>query len=145
MSNFVSPIISGEIRPPASSVDINMGSIKLPPLNVGSLNVNDVLTLEFIESIAKSEQTGLTPQQDSGQEIINLKQPTEIQKPQQQITPQTTEIKVKVTLPDKNTVEIPLKDIKLNAAALKDSSILQVKVSSLQNTEIEFQVQTALK
>ena len=135
MSNFVSPIISGEIRPPASSVDINMGSIKLPPLNVGSLNVNDVLTLEFIESIAKSEQTGLTPQQDSGQEII-LKQEN---------TSQSTEIKVRVTLPDKNTLEIPLKDIKLNAAALKDSSILQVKVSSLQNTEIEFQVQTALK
>ena len=135
MSNFLSPIISGEIRPPASSVDINTGSIKLPPLNVGSLNVNDVLTLEFIESIAKSEQTGLTPQQDSGQEII-LKQEN---------TSQSTEIKVRVTLPDKNTLEIPLKDIKLNAAALKDSSILQVKVSSLQNTEIEFQVQTALK
>lgn len=135
MSNFVSPIISGEIRPPASSVDINMGSIKLPPLNVGSLNVNDVLTLEFIESIAQSEQTGLTPQQDSGQEII-LKQEN---------TSQSTEIKVRVTLPDKNTLEIPLKDIKLNAAALKDSSILQVKVSALHNTEIEFQVQTALK
>ena len=76
MSNFVSPIISGEIRPPASSVDINMGSIKLPPLNVGSLNVNDVLTLEFIESIAESEQTGLTPQKDSGQGTI-LNQATE--------------------------------------------------------------------
>ena len=135
MSNFVSPIISGEIKPPASSVDINTGSIKLPPLNVGSLNVNDVLTLEFIESIAKSEQTGLTPQQDSGQEII-LKQEN---------TSQSTEIKVRVTLPDKNTLEIPLKDIKLNAAALKDNGILQVKVSALQNTEIEFQVQTALK
>ena len=135
MSNFVSPIISGEIKPPASSVDINTGSIKLPPLNVGSLNVNDVLTLEFIESIAKSEQTGLTPQQDSGQEI-NLKQEN---------TSQSTEIKVRVTLPDKNTLEIPLKDIKLNAAALKDNGILQVKVSALQNTEIEFQVQTALK
>ena len=93
------------------------------------------MTLEFIESIAKSEQTGLTPQQDSGQEII-LKQEN---------TSQSTEIKVRVTLPDKNTVEIPLKDIKLNAAALKDNGILQVKVSSLQNTEIEFQVQTALK
>lgn len=144
MSNFLSPIISGEIRPPSSSVDINTGSIKLPQINVGSLNVNDVLTLEFIESIAESEQTGLTPQKDSGQGTI-LNQATEIQKPTQQQTAQPQDGKVKVTLPDKSTVEIPLKDIKLNATVLKDNGVIQVKISSLQNAEVSFQVQTSPK
>lgn len=118
MNNIISPIISGEIKPnvPSPENGTLSGAIKLPSQSLGALNVNDVLTLQFINTLSATEGSTQNPTQSTFSKIL-------------------------LTMPDKTEIELPLNEnIKLPQAVNDTGQVLSVKVTSIKNGEINFQV-----